>query len=204
MTEQHKFKQPPKVKGRAQTKATWKFDPLFIEALRGFTTKQTALNGFKVSMPNVIQTAVFRAYPAVHAKYKLLQDIKEKKDDELRKASHQAIDNYEAKKAIIESGSDEEEEVADPGGVNITIRENWRDKPPLKERLEALGLKSQAMINALINVVTGKPFLDNLNDNELEVLSKTLDTFESGERVLPDSWYAAGHPPAKPGTEVAP
>lgn len=208
MEHRHNFTQPPKIKGSVQEKATWKFDPLFIKALRGFVASQTALNGFRVSMPNAVQTAVFQAYPAVRLRYKQLKDAEAKKDAELRAVAHEAISSYHHKATTekepeeTEPTDEDEAPAVDPGRVQLTVIENWRDKLPIKDRLEALGLKSPAMINALINVVTGKPLLGNLKDAELEILSKTLDTFESGERVLPDSWYAAGHPPTKGTAET--
>lgn len=70
-----------------------------------------------------------------------------------------------------------------------------QDKKSVGERLDELVERDGLIKSKLINAVANKPFLENCDDADLAVLSKTLDVMESGDRGLPGDWYKSGHPP---------
>jgi hypothetical protein len=67
------FKQPPKVKGQAQTPLQLAVDPLDKIIVKDFADEQTINSGIKVSMGNVLLTAFYQQWPEQKRKKRELE-----------------------------------------------------------------------------------------------------------------------------------
>lgn len=76
--------------------------------------------------------------------------------------------------------------------INVS---DGQDQRAIEERLIDL-LRDGKIINKFIFHTTGKPFLSKCNEEELQIVEKTLSRLERGDPpTLPNDWYAAGLPP---------
>jgi hypothetical protein len=63
MVKPLKFKQPPKVKGRAMVPMSLKADPIDKEIVKNFAARVSETAGIKVSSANVLMTSFYQQWP---------------------------------------------------------------------------------------------------------------------------------------------
>jgi hypothetical protein len=132
-----------------------------------------------------------------HLKWSAEQIAREQRNILTSDDAKLAAINYE--KIVNERMRDREAEQAaleaEKSGTQIDVTDDTASDQTVKERLQELSRTQGVIPKKLIFGMTNKPFLANCDAEDLAIISKTLDLIESGEREIPDDWYAAGHPP---------